>query len=143
MRAFRPRRLPDLVVIEPAVHSDGRGFLLGTWHLDRYREAGAPSGDFDLTALLTGASGQVFRELFRLARARDVPFVGFPREALGMTESARVRSLLGSRGGHPDLLKNLAAYTDVGSAQTEREEAFRVNAHGGGILRDTPPKCIP
>lgn len=31
MRTFRPRRVPDLVVIEPAVHSDGRGILLEAW----------------------------------------------------------------------------------------------------------------
>ena len=34
--------MPDLVVIDPVVHHDSRGFLLETWHLERYREAGIP-----------------------------------------------------------------------------------------------------
>ncbi|MBI3493934.1 MAG: dTDP-4-dehydrorhamnose 3,5-epimerase [Acidobacteria bacterium] len=32
--------LPGVVVIEPDVHRDGRGFFLETYHADRYREHG-------------------------------------------------------------------------------------------------------
>jgi dTDP-4-dehydrorhamnose 3,5-epimerase len=32
--------LPGVLVIEPAVHQDGRGFFLETYHADRYREHG-------------------------------------------------------------------------------------------------------
>jgi len=32
--------LPGVVVIEPDVHVDGRGFFLETYHADRYRELG-------------------------------------------------------------------------------------------------------
>ena len=32
--------LPGVVVIEPAIHADGRGFFLETYHADRYREHG-------------------------------------------------------------------------------------------------------
>lgn len=32
--------LPGVVVIEPLVHRDGRGFFLETYHADRYREHG-------------------------------------------------------------------------------------------------------
>jgi dTDP-4-dehydrorhamnose 3,5-epimerase len=42
MNVFRPEPLPELVVIEPAVHSDDRGFLFESWHRDRYRAAGIP-----------------------------------------------------------------------------------------------------
>jgi dTDP-4-dehydrorhamnose 3,5-epimerase len=35
-----PTGLPEVLVIEPEVHRDNRGFLLETYHLDRYREAG-------------------------------------------------------------------------------------------------------
>jgi dTDP-4-dehydrorhamnose 3,5-epimerase len=32
--------LPGVLVIEPAVHRDGRGFFVETYHADRYREHG-------------------------------------------------------------------------------------------------------
>ena len=32
--------IPGVVVIEPKVHQDGRGFFLETYHADRYREHG-------------------------------------------------------------------------------------------------------
>jgi dTDP-4-dehydrorhamnose 3,5-epimerase len=35
-----PTELPDVLVIEPNVHVDGRGFFLETYHADRYREHG-------------------------------------------------------------------------------------------------------
>jgi len=34
--------IPDVLVIEPAVHRDGRGFFVETYHADRYREHGIP-----------------------------------------------------------------------------------------------------
>ena len=35
-----PTALPGVFVIEPAVHQDGRGFFVETYHADRYREHG-------------------------------------------------------------------------------------------------------
>jgi len=32
--------LPDVLLIEPVVHRDGRGFFVETYHADRYREQG-------------------------------------------------------------------------------------------------------
>jgi dTDP-4-dehydrorhamnose 3,5-epimerase len=37
-----PSSLPDVLVIEPDVHADGRGFFLETYQADRYRECGIP-----------------------------------------------------------------------------------------------------
>jgi dTDP-4-dehydrorhamnose 3,5-epimerase len=37
---FTPTAIPEVVVIEPDVHRDGRGFFLETYHADRYREHG-------------------------------------------------------------------------------------------------------
>lgn len=42
MKVIRPAALPDLAVIDPVVHEDSRGFLLESWHLERYRDAGIP-----------------------------------------------------------------------------------------------------
>jgi dTDP-4-dehydrorhamnose 3,5-epimerase len=35
-----PTKLPGVVIIEPDVHRDGRGFLVETFHADRYRRHG-------------------------------------------------------------------------------------------------------
>jgi len=34
--------IPGLLVIEPKVHGDARGFFMETWHASRYRDAGLP-----------------------------------------------------------------------------------------------------
>ena len=34
--------IPGLLVVEPAVHGDGRGFFMETYSRDRYAEAGLP-----------------------------------------------------------------------------------------------------
>jgi dTDP-4-dehydrorhamnose 3,5-epimerase len=36
--------LPGVLVIEPVVHRDARGFFLETWRADRYADAGLPAG---------------------------------------------------------------------------------------------------
>ena len=35
-----PTKLPDVLLVEPDVHRDARGFFLETWHATRYAEAG-------------------------------------------------------------------------------------------------------
>src|SRR4029077_3355178 len=35
-----PTAIPDVILIEPDVHVDGRGFFLETFHADRYRQHG-------------------------------------------------------------------------------------------------------
>lgn len=37
---FTPTQIPDVVVIDPIVFEDERGFLMETWHAGRFREAG-------------------------------------------------------------------------------------------------------
>lgn len=37
-------RIPGVVVIEPEVFSDARGFFMETWNQDRYREISLPGG---------------------------------------------------------------------------------------------------
>jgi dTDP-4-dehydrorhamnose 3,5-epimerase len=37
---FTPTTIPDVVVVEPVVHRDHRGFFMETWHAARFREAG-------------------------------------------------------------------------------------------------------
>jgi dTDP-4-dehydrorhamnose 3,5-epimerase len=37
-----PTALPEVLVIEPVVHRDARGFFLESFHADRYQAAGIP-----------------------------------------------------------------------------------------------------
>jgi dTDP-4-dehydrorhamnose 3,5-epimerase len=38
-----PTAIPDVLLIEPVVHGDERGFFLETWREARYREVGVPT----------------------------------------------------------------------------------------------------
>jgi dTDP-4-dehydrorhamnose 3,5-epimerase len=37
-----PTRLPEVLIVEPVVHRDARGFFVETYRLDRYSAAGLP-----------------------------------------------------------------------------------------------------
>ena len=37
---FAPTQIPDVIVIDPVVYEDQRGFLMETWHAKKFREAG-------------------------------------------------------------------------------------------------------
>lgn len=39
---FTPLEIPDLVLVEPDVHRDARGFFLETYHEEKYRAGGIP-----------------------------------------------------------------------------------------------------
>jgi dTDP-4-dehydrorhamnose 3,5-epimerase len=39
---FVPTAIPDVLIIEPDVHRDGRGFFLETYHEQKYRAGGVP-----------------------------------------------------------------------------------------------------
>jgi len=39
---FVPTAIPDVLIIEPDVHRDTRGFFLETYHEEKYREGGVP-----------------------------------------------------------------------------------------------------
>jgi dTDP-4-dehydrorhamnose 3,5-epimerase len=38
--SFTPTQIPEVILVEPNVFRDDRGFFLETFHLDRYREGG-------------------------------------------------------------------------------------------------------
>ena len=40
MPRFTPQSLPEVILIEPDVHRDARGFFLETWQVERYAAAG-------------------------------------------------------------------------------------------------------
>ena len=72
---FLPSGLPGVVIVEPDVHRDARGFFLETFHADRYREGGVP-GPFvqdnhshSVRGTLRGLHAQVRRPQGKLVRA--------------------------------------------------------------------------
>jgi dTDP-4-dehydrorhamnose 3,5-epimerase len=70
-----PTDLPGVIVIEPAIHADGRGFFLETYHAERYREHGI-TGPFvqdnhsrSVAGTLRGLHLQIRRPQGKLVRA--------------------------------------------------------------------------
>ena len=74
---FLPTELPSVLLVEPDVHRDRRGFFLETYHLAKYREGGV-EGTFvqdnhsrSVRGTLRGLHAQVRRPQGKLVRAAD------------------------------------------------------------------------
>jgi dTDP-4-dehydrorhamnose reductase len=76
--------------------------------------------------LVTGASGQLGRELRGRAAGQGFAVAAFPRTELDVGDADAV----GHAVAGADVVVNAAAYTAVDLAEEERELAFRVNADG-------------
>lgn len=53
---IRKTLLPGVLIIQPRIHRDARGYFVETWHKDRYREAGVPE-DFAQDNISHSAQG--------------------------------------------------------------------------------------
>jgi dTDP-4-dehydrorhamnose reductase len=84
--------------------------------------------------LLTGANGQVGREIVGRAKALPVAIHALTRKELDITDAAAVRQAVSDC--QADLIVNAAAYTAVDRAEDEPETAFRVNRDGAEHLAD-------
>ena len=74
---FTPQEIPDVVLIEPDVYRDTRGFFLETWHQRKYAEGGV-SGPFlqdnhsrSGRGTLRGLHAQIQRPQGKLVRVVD------------------------------------------------------------------------
>lgn len=78
--------------------------------------------------LVTGANGQLGSELKDLApQYSAVHFLFVGRDEFPLNDLSRIKAFLLSE--RPDVLINCAAYTAVDTAETDKENAFLVNAH--------------
>jgi dTDP-4-dehydrorhamnose reductase len=85
-----------------------------------------------MRVLLTGADGQLGREIVRAWRGDDVIALG--RGVLDVSDRAAVEGALEAH--RPELVLNAAAFTAVDACETEVERAFAANAFGALHLAD-------
>ena len=85
-------------------------------------------------ALVTGAGGQLGRELVRRGPARDWVVTGVTHADLDIADAAAVRRAV--EAANVDLVVNAAAYTAVDLAESEAERAYAANARGPRHLAD-------
>lgn len=81
-----------------------------------------------MTVLITGAAGQVGRELAEQAALRGIEHIALSSAELDITNAAAVEMAFAKY--KPTLVINAAAYTAVDKAESEKEKAFTVNAEG-------------
>ena len=83
--------------------------------------------------LVAGKNGQLARSLrFLAGTAPDLELRFFARQDLDITDEPACRALVGRH--RPDVVFNLAAYTDVDAAEQHPQEAEAVNTAGAGNL---------
>ena len=84
-----------------------------------------------MKVLLTGAGGQVGREVQRAGWPSGTDLIAHSHESLDIGNGSEVTEKI---AGPLDVAINLAAYTAVDRAESERDRATRVNAEGSAIL---------
>ena len=82
--------------------------------------------------LITGANGQLGRELVRQANAFNIEFQAPRRQDLDITRPNQVRTALAETA--PSVVVNAAGYTNVDTAEKEVDLAFEVNKIAPGYL---------
>lgn len=81
---------------------------------------------------LLGAKGMFGRDAVSLWRASGWEVAEADLPEVDLTDGACLRAFLDASA--PAVVVNAAAYTDVDGAETQREEAFRVNAQGAAVV---------
>jgi len=87
-----------------------------------------------MTILVTGAKGQVGRELINKGMLSGWKMVGIDLQEVDITDAAAVSKYLGPMD--LEIVVNAAAFTAVDAAETEVEAAFAVNRDGAANLAD-------
>ncbi len=88
-----------------------------------------------IKVLVTGSNGQLGRELQLLARVHpEILFSFRDIDMLNLTDPEAVKDFFS--GNEFDFCINCAAYTAVDKAETEKDNAFKVNAEAAGYLAE-------
>ncbi|HEX2223375.1 MAG TPA: dTDP-4-dehydrorhamnose 3,5-epimerase [Thermoanaerobaculia bacterium] len=75
MSGFQRLAIPEVILVQPAVHRDPRGFFLETYHAKRYAEGGIPevfvqdNHSFSTARVLRGLHAQLYKPQGKLVRA--------------------------------------------------------------------------
>jgi dTDP-4-dehydrorhamnose reductase len=85
-----------------------------------------------MKVLVTGADGQLGRELVRLGRSVDFEVYGLNRHQLDITNEIKLKQIVADIS--PSLVINAAAYTHVDRAENESDLAYAVNKDGPTYL---------
>jgi dTDP-4-dehydrorhamnose reductase len=82
--------------------------------------------------LLLGAGGQLGQEIIARAGELEIEVAARSRAQTDITEAGMVEAAV--RQTRPDIVVNAGAYTKVDKAESEPDQAFRVNATGPGVI---------
>jgi dTDP-4-dehydrorhamnose reductase len=85
-----------------------------------------------MKVLITGANGQLGRELVRLGQRVDFEVHSFSRQQLDITNKKQIAQIFPRIS--PSLVINAAAYTQVDRAEEESDLAYAVNTDGPAYL---------
>lgn len=85
-----------------------------------------------MKVLIAGAAGMLGRDLQRAAQRAEIEALSMSRAELDIADANSVAEVVGRT--RPDAIVNCAAWTDVDAAESQREEAYAVNADGAGHL---------
>ncbi|MFP7412682.1 dTDP-4-dehydrorhamnose reductase [Priestia filamentosa] len=78
--------------------------------------------------LITGANGQLGKELVELLSTKDFDVYGCSRDDMDITNSEQVQEVINRI--NPEVILHCAAHTKVDVAESEPEEAYSINAYG-------------
>ena len=82
--------------------------------------------------LITGANGQLGRELLRLSRTFALDVQALNRQQLDITDESSIKRVF--KRLSPSMVINAAAYTQVDRAENESDIAFAANTNGPAYL---------
>lgn len=121
-----PTAIPEVILVEPAIHRDGRGFFVETWRADAFRAAGV-----DATFVQDNLSRSVRDTLRGLHAQRSKPQGKLVRAVAGAILDVAVDI----RRGSPTFLRHVTATLSAENALSMWVPAGF--AHGFCVLSET------